>query len=229
MAFIHSPKIVTDGLVLALDAANIKSYPKTGTAWNDLCGNNIIGTLTNGPTFSGDRAGTIVFDGADDFILTNYTPTVGTGNLTYVCWFKTSVSQTTGLIGFRAASPSFIQSVLVMSATNLYMSSFDGVTNREVATTSTWADGRWHCAVMVHTSTSDTVYVDGVYQTQITSAAQNITNIQPLLIGGLANSNQLLSGWGFNGSIAIAQVYNKSLSATEVLQTFNATRGRFGV
>lgn len=49
MATLYSPKIVTDGLVMYLDAANPRSYPRSGTAWNDISGNNITGTLTDGP------------------------------------------------------------------------------------------------------------------------------------------------------------------------------------
>ena len=69
MAFRYSPKIVTDGLVLALDAANHKSYPGSGTAINDLTANNTNGTLTNGPTFNSGNAGSIEFDATNDFIL----------------------------------------------------------------------------------------------------------------------------------------------------------------
>jgi hypothetical protein len=61
--------IVTDGLVLNLDAAKVDSYPGTGTTWKDLSGNNNNGTLTNGPTFSGiGKQAAIVFDGVDDYV-----------------------------------------------------------------------------------------------------------------------------------------------------------------
>ena len=62
------PNIITDGLVLALDAANSRSYPGTGTTWSDLSGNGNSGTLTNGPTFNSGNGGSIVFDGVDDNI-----------------------------------------------------------------------------------------------------------------------------------------------------------------
>jgi len=62
------PDIVTDGLVLALDAANVKSYPGSGTTWRDLSGNDGNGTLTAGPTFSTDNGGVISFDGSDDAV-----------------------------------------------------------------------------------------------------------------------------------------------------------------
>ena len=63
MGTARGPKLVTKGLVLALDAASPKSYPGSGTTWSDLTGNNLNATLFNGPTFSTDNFGTIVFDG----------------------------------------------------------------------------------------------------------------------------------------------------------------------
>ena len=66
MGVTYNPKIVTDGLVLALDAANVKSYPGSGTTWTDMSGNGNNVTLTNGPTFSSDNGGSIVFDGVND-------------------------------------------------------------------------------------------------------------------------------------------------------------------
>jgi hypothetical protein len=68
MAFIHSPKIVTDGLVLALDAGNTKSYTSGSTTWFDKSGFGNNGTLTNGPTFSSANGGSIVFDGVNDYV-----------------------------------------------------------------------------------------------------------------------------------------------------------------
>ena len=65
MAFFRGPNIVTDELVLALDAASPRSYPGSGTVWNDLVGSN-NGTLTNNPTFDSGNGGSIVFDGTDD-------------------------------------------------------------------------------------------------------------------------------------------------------------------
>ena len=71
MALAHSPRIVTDGLVLALDAGNAKSYPGSGTAWTDLSGNSNNGTLTNGSTYSSVDGGAIVFDGSDDYVVSS--------------------------------------------------------------------------------------------------------------------------------------------------------------
>ena len=62
MSTVQNTKIVTDGLVLCLDAANTKSYVSGSTTWNDISRSGFSGTLINGPTFNGNNGGSIVFD-----------------------------------------------------------------------------------------------------------------------------------------------------------------------
>ena len=88
MAFAHSPKIVTDGLVLALDAGNTKSYPGSGTTWYDLSGNGNNHTITNSPTFSN---GEFTINETQSFTY-NTMPTTGT-NCTVVLFYKTTDGQ----------------------------------------------------------------------------------------------------------------------------------------
>ena len=66
MALHHNPRIVTSGLVLALDAGDINSYPGSGTAWKDLSGNGFNATLNNGPVFETDGIGSFFFDQSND-------------------------------------------------------------------------------------------------------------------------------------------------------------------
>ena len=68
MGLAHSPRIVTDELVLALDAGNTKSYPGSGTTWTDLSGNGNDGTLLNSPTFNSANGGYLDFDGTNDYV-----------------------------------------------------------------------------------------------------------------------------------------------------------------
>ena len=91
MACNSGPDIIEDGLVLCLDAANINSYPKSGTTWSDLKGSN-DGTLTNGPTFSSANGGCIVFDGSNDYV-NGFRPVSGTPNVTYSCWMSATPMQ----------------------------------------------------------------------------------------------------------------------------------------
>ena len=91
MATNYNPSIVSDGLVLCLDAANTKSYTGSGTTWTDISGEGYDATLTNGPTFNSDYGGNIVFDGN-----TNGEEITGVHNselnlrndLTVECWFR---------------------------------------------------------------------------------------------------------------------------------------------
>ena len=91
MSFAHSPKIVTDGLVLALDAGNVKSYVSGSTTWFDKSGFVNNGTLTNGPTFSSVNGGGIIFDGTDDYVITTsgLTPALNIiSSITLETWLK---------------------------------------------------------------------------------------------------------------------------------------------
>ena len=96
MATSYSPKIITDGLVLCLDAGDGKSYSGSGTTWTDRSGNGYNGTLTNGPTFDSSNGGNIVFAG-DDYVdcgLSSFQPT----EMTLSVWVKKTTSNTSGVI-----------------------------------------------------------------------------------------------------------------------------------
>jgi hypothetical protein len=138
MAFNYSPKIVTDGLVLYLDAANPKSYPGTGTAWNDISRGGNNGTLVNGPTFDSTNGGSIVFDGVNDYGINN-TPNLPTGNITAtICAWVYIVSGYTGtwqgIVGWgtRTTGRSFL---LDMNAGRLALSTWGGVGGEDLIST----------------------------------------------------------------------------------------------
>ena len=81
------PSLVTNGLVLNLDAGNSASYVGSGTTWNDLVGSN-HGTLINGPIFNTGNGGSIVFDGIDDVISFGNILNMGLNSWTMSCWVK---------------------------------------------------------------------------------------------------------------------------------------------
>ena len=88
MAISRGPKIVTNGLVLALDAADRNSYLGSGTTWTDLRGNNNTGVLTNGPTFNASNRGSISFDGINQCVVVNSNASIlPTTAYTKVAWF----------------------------------------------------------------------------------------------------------------------------------------------
>ena len=96
MGFATGPKIVTDGLVLALDAASPRSYPGTGTTWYDLTANSLDATLYNGVAYSTDNHGIMVFDGVDDYAQISSSPLTAINVFTFELWFnRTDIATTT--------------------------------------------------------------------------------------------------------------------------------------
>ena len=106
MSTSYSPKIVTDGLVLALDAANTKSYPGSGTVWSNLTLDTTVNaSLVNGAIYNSANNGTISFDGTNDYATIpdtlNKTEFTRTDNYTLVCWANVSSTQNYGVYSFK--------------------------------------------------------------------------------------------------------------------------------
>jgi hypothetical protein len=239
MSFIHSPKIVTDGLVLSLDAGNVKSYPGSGTVWTDKSGFNNNGTLTNGPTFNSANGGSIVFDGSNDYISTpiqtisrpwtfstwfNFSSLIANGGFNTFFGQDTSVSVSRGTFYFQKAGATI--EGLQQNKINFSLVKTDGsivVTNGlNAVQTNTWYN---YTAVL--TTTSISLYENGVLQNTTTNSDSFITpNTNIVLNAGYFN-NSIVDYWP--GQSSIFQMYNRALSAQEVLQNYNATKSRFGL
>ena len=246
MSLGHGASIVRDGLVLHLDAANPKSYPGTGTVWKDLSGNGNNGTLVNGVGYNSANNGSMVFDGIDDNV--NCGSIIGNfnaSNFSISFWFKTS---TTG------SNCAFIAKSIGNVPTSDYGWLFNnpGSTNELgfacASITGAWGisgaysiktiganvnSNTWKMATLTaQRSDADvkiyindilmplTDYVGGSGKFNMVS---NLSNNYPLRIG--AESDNLY----INSSISGVQIYNRALSAAEIQQNFNATRGRYGI
>jgi hypothetical protein len=222
MSLGHGASIVRSGLVLHLDAANIKSYPGSGTAWNDLSGNGRNGTLTNTPTYSSLNNGSIVFDGIDDFV--QCSGSVTTTAATFVAWIRRNGDQGgyDGILFSRGSS---------ITGMDFTLSNQLGYTWNNAGNTFNWQSGlivpdlTW-CMVAVSVSTSATAYL--CQSSGITTATNTVlhtsTTLDDVKIGIDEFTNRC-----FTGNIAIAQLYNRALTAAEVTQNFNALRGRYGI
>ena len=222
MGLSHSPKIVTNGLVLALDAANNKSYPRSGTTWTDLSGNSNNGTLTNGPTFSGANGGSIVYDGVDDQVDLSLVSS-NVNNVTTEVWFKANTlpgDRGLFLNGSGGSSGYGLQfGACGTVGTTLYV--FFGGLNCNVVSYGTLVTNTWYQSVYTRTtspSTSNILYINGISVSTNTSANPN-SPTGVTLVGHSA----------YNGYISVVRQYNRTLSAAEVLQNYNATKGRFGL
>ena len=232
MAFVHSPKIVTDGLVLALDAGNVKSYPGSGTTWLDKSGRGNNATLTNGPTFNSGDGGNIVFDGVDDYVInSNFNITPINNELCISLWYKTSNNANEKMLidlcgitnnGTNRDFFSIRQNWRSNNKISCYFNSTAGF--QFVAFPNQVVTNTWNNIVYSKVGNTLNAYLNGV-----SVATQNVTgNIKTIQRYIIAQDN-LFGGNLFAGSISTVLIYNRGLTATEVLQNYNATKGRFGL
>jgi hypothetical protein len=218
--------IVTNGLVLDLDAAKVASYPGTGTAWYDISGNNNNGTLINGPTFSGiGKQASIVFDGVDDFVSGSGTKLTTQG--TIITWFKTSNTYTNNyLFSLPFASGGSNGFDLGFGGTTAFRGVLATTVSQAILTyTTTYSDNNWHMGALTYNGATATLYYDGVART-----SASITGSLLQTVNGEFNVARFGSyGAYVAASISNVTVYNRALSADEVSQNFNALRGRYGI
>ena len=215
--------IVSDGLVFNIDAANRASYPKTGTTVTDTIG-SINGTIS-GASFETINNGVFSFDGSDDYIdFGNPTELQITGILTISFWFKSTNTGYQFLVSKDDGTNSCFG--IGLRQQKIYATIYSsGLT--DIQTTTTWVDGNWHNVVFVFTpSTSMEIFVDGNSEViETTSIPASIDNDSVNLnIGRRVNSSRY-----YTGIIPNTQIYNRALSANEVLHNYNALAGRFGL
>lgn len=236
MATLYSPKIVTDGMVLYLDAANYRSYPGTGITWNDLSGNNNNGTLTNGPTFSNTNGGSIVFDGTNDYV--NFS-LVNFGNeLTVMCFVNPQSSARINTIFGNSAGGSNTNGV------RLYFNTFNtndrlivaevgngssGYAITTAGNSTRMVYGSWqHITYVLNKTTSKIkIYYNGSLTIDVTPTVNNYNTNAVFRLGTLVDA--LVGNYALQGNVANYSIYSRELSSQEVLQNFNVTRSRFGV
>ena len=237
MSFHYSPKIVTDGLVLALDSHNPKSYPGTGTTWYDLSGNNNHGTLYNftGPgasTTSGYNTTTkhMMFDrhvSSSDGAANNYVGIPNSASLdgvlcengmTIAMWLRMDSYTCTAFTKWNASWELYYCSNLVFRTQGTGGS--DG--NSGVSYSANYQN--FHSIIATHDGFTRKFYINGVevYSAANTISGQNTTN--PIGIGAYHGGN-----YAFFGAIPYYSLYNRPLSQKEVTQTHNTLKGRFGL
>jgi hypothetical protein len=220
MAYNFSPKIVTDGLVLYLDAANTKSYVSGSTTWNDISRGGNNGTLTNGPTFNTLNGGSIVFDTLNS-VTTNYTSTLT--DFTVCVWFKPTDS--TNIAAARILDKNYISGFWVGKNTSGVVNSWGGGVRESAPPYGryiTLLDTQWNFIVSTRSGTTHTIYGNGITNTSSGTVSSTALDATTLTIAAGATQT-------FKGNIANVSIYNRALSASEVLQNYNATRGRFGL
>lgn len=233
MGLKHHPRVVTNGLVFYLDAANTRSYSGSGLTVNGLVG-GIGGTLINGTGYTSANNGTFIFDGTNDYILSNaITQNNNASALTWVVWAKRSASNT--LVTFiQYSGPSSDIGLELWSNGVIYFEIGNGGnTYGDLSNNS----ASWQNVAMVFdgsgvdNSARLTAYINGVqrslsYNGTIPSTAGSGNTLYIGNTGPFSGPNSNIFSTGNLGSF---QSYNRALSPSEILQNYNATRKRFGL
>jgi hypothetical protein len=220
----YNPRIVTSGLVLALDAANPKSYPGSGTTCSDLSNTNSNGTLTNGTTYSSTVMGVFNFDGTNDLISFPHNAAQNPASITISSWVKPLSSLKTGnIVGkdgnlgyrYRVGSAGEVQ-LLDRGATNI-ISTAGGLISAD----------NWYNILVTGNPAGLQIFINGIFIVSNATAFGGNTRTTDLVIG--AEDGAVSFAESFKGSIAQVSIYNRVLTALEIQQNFNATRRRYGI
>jgi hypothetical protein len=223
MSLGHSPRIVTNGLVLLLDPANTRSYPGTGTTWFDLSGYSNHATLSGSPVFLTNQ---IVFDGVDDqaTIPSSQSSLDFSREQTVIIWMyhtytsgrKNPWNQAYGGYGTWTHEDGININYFYGTAGT------DNVPYTALTSGST-PTGQWQCMAVVRSLASVTWYRNGTLMT---------IQANPYGLTGITSSN-ITIGNGYAGrwigSMGTISAYTRALTEAEVRQNFNALRGRYGI
>jgi hypothetical protein len=219
MSIGYGPTVVTQGLVLALDAADRNSYPGSGTTWDDLSGNGNNGTLST--TYTHNSAeGFLKFSGSG-------VATISSLLLSSVTWEIFYRSNSTDSFSEYGRILDFEDTTISIGSYNTYQlrmwTNAGGSRSTESVLNGVGNDNKWHHIIYSYDGSTTTFYFDAIYQNGYAkSGALNGGSSANLTIGnGDANL--------FNGDIAVVRVYNRALTASEIQQNFNALRGRFNI
>ena len=234
MALHHNPRIVTDGLEFIVDAADRNSYQSGSATWYDLSGNGYTGTLTNGPTFEYTNRGTIVFDGVDDrAIFSPYEYYNLTEHTALVVFRTPTINQGWGEILQKGQRRDFRIRTSAFGGKDIDMAYETSAGTFEYdfnpAQDNTWYVA--HMTINTNAGGSARFFINDEKKAElpITSSITLSETTDPLYDGELEIGSMSRSTEYFEGEVAYALMYNKSLTDQEMLQNYNAIKTRFGL
>jgi hypothetical protein len=241
MTFSHGAGIVTDGLAMLMDAANPRSYPKTGTVWSDISGNRITGTITNGSVYNTSYQGYFPFSSASNQYVNIGTSTILqslTSAITISAWclFTSFPPAGTGiytiydsaLVSATSTEQTFLRLENDVGQALLSVGTFTGSAN--VYATYSYTNlsiNRWYHIVGGYTGTAWVLYVNGVLVKSTVGAGPTAVASSLFTIGASTFMGSVARY--FDGNISSIQIYNRALSIDEIAQNFQAYRGRYGM
>ena len=217
------PNIVRNGLIFELDAADKNSYPGAGTLWKNLASNTYNGTLTNGPTYNSANNGAIVFDGADDAVIISPTISIPNSYTVQAWYWKTAGTPYDPILADMVAGDGFwIDASITARLTIFFQGASFAIYGNQVLSLNKW----YNICLSVANSGSTIIinmYINGILDKTYTAAGSFTTSFNAECLGGD------IYGDIMNGKIACDLAYNRVLTDSEILQNYNATKGRFNL
>lgn len=231
-----TPSIVTGGLVLNLDAGNPLSYSGSGTAWNDLSGNANNATLVNGVTYSSSNGGILNFDGTNDKVIFSFGDIMDIiptrpASVSMWCRFNNTNSRQVLFADWNSGggSETSVLQIAGSSSTTMKLQgwlqtgTYPGLPI--LNSTNFVAPNTWYYVTIQNTnSTNSELYINGVLNATASTVFISYTPNGALSLGSGGQYNALF----LNGSISSFQVYNTSLTQTQITNNFNAYKTRYG-
>lgn len=235
MSISGGPNIIKNGLVLYLDAADDSSYVSGSTVWKDISGNSNNGTLTNGPTFNTGSKGNIAFDGVDDHVINSSTSNIPTGNSnrTIQCWAypKTDINCFIQLGTSGGGNQVYIVQYYnypfpVVGTLYLFTDGINISNNITITGSQLPILNAWNYITFGNSGQNWFYYLNGKSTLSGTWPTTLNTIGQKYIVGRRDEA----SPYGYvNGNISQVSIYNRALSADEILQNFNSTKGRYNL
>jgi hypothetical protein len=235
MAISGGPDILTDGLQLHLDAADENSYSGSGSTWYDLAGNSRNGII-QGATYSSENNGSFIFNGSTSYIdCDNFVSTYDNfTNSTECFWFKCSnaISGPGPLLFLGGLYRPLGNFSSYWSNESITIYVYNNIEAAYTGGSNFFIDNVWHYACWCFGAGFNKIYVDGIdlnltYRYGSSSSTVPLsmyTNATKFIIGRRTNDN-----YAFGGNISQVSIYDRALSASEILQNYNATKGRYGL
>jgi hypothetical protein len=215
MGLNHSPSIVTNGLNLYLDSVNSKSYPGSGTTWNDLSTSKNSVELLGSPTVGTDKL--FSFNGSTQYAYT-LNNVLNSTAYTKCAWFQTSnLSATNNILSGYSGQHAFW-----LATGNKLNSGHNGLWGTVTSNTSIVTNQWYFGAVTFNTTTGWALYLNGLLEVT-NSSTTAFTGTGDVFVAAYSYGNV------FQGQINGAFVYNRVLTADEILQNYNAHKGRYGL
>ena len=221
--FFPNENIVRNGLVLNVDASKSNSYSGIGNTIYDLSGFGNTGALINGPTFSASNGGSILFDNVNDYVSFGTSSSVKPTQLSLACFFKiNAINAPNVIVGKQGTGVGAASYALVVQFGKLnFRIESGGIQDASYTFSNT---STYNYAVGTYDGSALKLYLNGsLVGTATTSVPIIYSDSYPLLMGYYANA------FATNMNIGSMQLYNRALSATEVMQNFNAMRERYNI